>query len=235
MSRTTEIADDWAERWREFHRPLVLGDRLTVRPPWEPPGDDRARRRDRPRPGVRHRRPRHHPAVPGADARRPERGGVVRRPRLRLGRAGDRRRQARLGAGARARLRPGGGRRDRARTPCATASSSRCGASTCAPSRCPRATWWRPTFSPARCSHGPRPSAGCRRRLILSGLLADEADRVAAAFANRGLLEREPARPRRVGGAGLRRALVRARAAPRWTTAAAPNLGHAADAGPAPR
>lgn len=33
---TTEIADDWAERWREFHRPLVLGDRLLVRPPWEP-------------------------------------------------------------------------------------------------------------------------------------------------------------------------------------------------------
>jgi ribosomal protein L11 methyltransferase len=34
----SEIADDWHERWREFHRPLVLGDRLTVRPPWEPPG-----------------------------------------------------------------------------------------------------------------------------------------------------------------------------------------------------
>jgi ribosomal protein L11 methyltransferase len=34
---TTEIADDWADRWREFHRPLVLGDRLSVRPPWEPP------------------------------------------------------------------------------------------------------------------------------------------------------------------------------------------------------
>jgi ribosomal protein L11 methyltransferase len=33
---TTEVADDWAERWREFHRPLVLGDRLSVRPPWEP-------------------------------------------------------------------------------------------------------------------------------------------------------------------------------------------------------
>jgi ribosomal protein L11 methyltransferase len=32
---TTEIADDWSERWREFHRPLVLGDRLVVRPPWE--------------------------------------------------------------------------------------------------------------------------------------------------------------------------------------------------------
>lgn len=35
--RSTEVADDWAERWREFHRPLVLGDRLAVRPPWEPP------------------------------------------------------------------------------------------------------------------------------------------------------------------------------------------------------
>jgi ribosomal protein L11 methyltransferase len=36
---TSEIADDWAERWRQFHRPLVLDGRLTVRPPWEPPGD----------------------------------------------------------------------------------------------------------------------------------------------------------------------------------------------------
>lgn len=36
---TTEIADDWSERWREFHRPLVLGDRLTVRPPFEAPGE----------------------------------------------------------------------------------------------------------------------------------------------------------------------------------------------------
>jgi ribosomal protein L11 methyltransferase len=36
---TQEIADDWAERWRSFHRPLVIGNRLTVRPPWEPPGE----------------------------------------------------------------------------------------------------------------------------------------------------------------------------------------------------
>jgi ribosomal protein L11 methyltransferase len=36
--RTEEVADDWSERWRTFHRPLVLGDRLTVRPPWESPG-----------------------------------------------------------------------------------------------------------------------------------------------------------------------------------------------------
>jgi ribosomal protein L11 methyltransferase len=31
-----EVADDWAERWKAFHRPLVLGDALVVRPPWEP-------------------------------------------------------------------------------------------------------------------------------------------------------------------------------------------------------
>ena len=35
---TTEIADDWPQRWRTYHRPVVLADRLTVRPPWEDPG-----------------------------------------------------------------------------------------------------------------------------------------------------------------------------------------------------
>src|SRR5260221_8770069 len=34
---TTEIADDWAERWRDFHKPIRLGGRLGVRPPWEQP------------------------------------------------------------------------------------------------------------------------------------------------------------------------------------------------------
>ncbi len=34
--RTEEIADDWAQRWRAFHRPLVIDSRLSVRPPWEP-------------------------------------------------------------------------------------------------------------------------------------------------------------------------------------------------------
>jgi ribosomal protein L11 methyltransferase len=32
--RSEEIADDWSERWREFHKPLILGDQLCVRPPW---------------------------------------------------------------------------------------------------------------------------------------------------------------------------------------------------------
>jgi ribosomal protein L11 methyltransferase len=38
---TSELADDWSERWREFHKPLALGDSLTVRPPWEPPAATR--------------------------------------------------------------------------------------------------------------------------------------------------------------------------------------------------
>ncbi|MDO8184793.1 50S ribosomal protein L11 methyltransferase [Conexibacter sp. JD483] len=33
---TSELPDDWSERWKDFHKPLVLGDRLAVRPPWEP-------------------------------------------------------------------------------------------------------------------------------------------------------------------------------------------------------
>ena len=32
---TTEVPDDWEERWRQWHRPLDVGP-LRVRPPWEP-------------------------------------------------------------------------------------------------------------------------------------------------------------------------------------------------------
>jgi ribosomal protein L11 methyltransferase len=35
---TTEVADDWDERWKAFHRPVQVGG-LLVRPPWEPPRD----------------------------------------------------------------------------------------------------------------------------------------------------------------------------------------------------
>lgn len=36
---TTEVADDWADRWRAFHRPIEVAGRLYVRPPWEPARD----------------------------------------------------------------------------------------------------------------------------------------------------------------------------------------------------
>ncbi len=31
---TSEVADDWSSRWREFHVPVTIGGRLHVRPPW---------------------------------------------------------------------------------------------------------------------------------------------------------------------------------------------------------
>jgi ribosomal protein L11 methyltransferase len=37
---TTEVADDWADRWRAFHRPIEVAGRLYVRPPWEPARGD---------------------------------------------------------------------------------------------------------------------------------------------------------------------------------------------------
>ena len=35
----SEVGDDWADRWREFHRPVAIG-RLYVRPPWSEPLKD---------------------------------------------------------------------------------------------------------------------------------------------------------------------------------------------------
>src|SRR3954449_3253406 len=32
-----EIPDDWSERWKRFHRPVLIGGRIYVRPPWEEP------------------------------------------------------------------------------------------------------------------------------------------------------------------------------------------------------
>jgi len=33
---STEVPDDWADRWRDFHKPLLVADRLWLRPSWEP-------------------------------------------------------------------------------------------------------------------------------------------------------------------------------------------------------
>jgi ribosomal protein L11 methyltransferase len=35
--RGEEVPEDWDERWKRFHVPLLLGGRLYVRPPWEQP------------------------------------------------------------------------------------------------------------------------------------------------------------------------------------------------------
>lgn len=33
---TSEVPDDWADRWRDFHRPVLIGGHVWVRPSWEP-------------------------------------------------------------------------------------------------------------------------------------------------------------------------------------------------------
>jgi ribosomal protein L11 methyltransferase len=35
--RGEQVADDWAERWKRFHKPVLVGGRVFVRPPWAEP------------------------------------------------------------------------------------------------------------------------------------------------------------------------------------------------------
>jgi ribosomal protein L11 methyltransferase len=35
-----EIPEDWSDRWRAFHHPITVADRLHVRPPWTEPQQD---------------------------------------------------------------------------------------------------------------------------------------------------------------------------------------------------
>src|SRR3954449_10296410 len=37
--RTSEVGDDWAERWRAFHKPVLIDHRLLVRAPWHAGSD----------------------------------------------------------------------------------------------------------------------------------------------------------------------------------------------------
>jgi ribosomal protein L11 methyltransferase len=37
---STEVPDDWADRWQDFHRPFLVGERLWVRPSWEEPREE---------------------------------------------------------------------------------------------------------------------------------------------------------------------------------------------------
>ena len=108
-----EVPDDWTERWKRFYFPVLIGGRLYVRPPWEEPAHrggveevviDPGRR-------VRDGHASYDPDVPRA-ASGGRRAGIVLRPRLRLGSAGDRGVEAGLRTGARRGRGPGGTRRD---------------------------------------------------------------------------------------------------------------------------
>jgi ribosomal protein L11 methyltransferase len=34
---TEQVPEDWADRWRDFHRPVRIGERVVIRPSWEEP------------------------------------------------------------------------------------------------------------------------------------------------------------------------------------------------------
>jgi ribosomal protein L11 methyltransferase len=38
--RGEQVADDWDERWKRFHEPVLVGGRIFVRPPWSDPHPD---------------------------------------------------------------------------------------------------------------------------------------------------------------------------------------------------
>ncbi len=38
--RSEKIPDDWADRWRDFHEPVWISDRVVIRPSWEEDGAD---------------------------------------------------------------------------------------------------------------------------------------------------------------------------------------------------
>ena len=103
-SRSTEVADDWDERWKRFYGPVEVaaaGRRLRVRPPWEPPRPTATALEvvidpgERSAPARTRRR-----ALPRAAARA-RAGGAAVRLGLRHRRARDRGRAARLRARAR--------------------------------------------------------------------------------------------------------------------------------------
>ena len=139
--------------------------------------------------------PREHAPVPGAAAgagRERAADGAAAGRRHRLGRARDRRRHARLRARARPRPRAGERRRPRARTRPSTASRSRSAASTCAPESLPWLGAGESIAGAAGRAREPAAPAAARARrhdarapahLIAGGLLHEEVDEVATAFA----------------------------------------------------
>ncbi len=190
---TSELPDDWSERWKDFHKPLVLGDRLAVRPPWEPSqgtaielvidpaqafgtGSHATTRLclellleladSSPTSAAR----RSMSAAARACSRSPPPSS-----------AGSRSSRSTTTSSASTR---------RSRTRRSTTWSSTSAEATCATRRCrPRRPCSR-TCCGRCCSSTPRTCPKPPRRLIASGLLVHEGDEIAAAFAEHGLRER---------------------------------------------
>ena len=191
--RHDEVADDWARALARVPRArsTVARARCACAPPWHEPAPRRDRRaRDRPRPGVRHRRARDDAAVPRAAARRSSRPGrsstsaaapaCSRSPRRKLGLDAGRSASTTTRVASRRpreNARVNGADVERRAASTCSATARRRPRRRCSPTCCARCCCaWRATGSPAR----------RRARSIASGLLAHEADEIAAAFAAHG-------------------------------------------------
>ena len=135
---TSEIPDDWSERWKAYHRPVDVSwrfRRLRVRPPWEPPlADGLDVEID---PGQAFGTGAHHTTRLCLELLLElEPAGALADWGCGSGRARDRRGAARLGSGAGVRLGGRLGRGDaRERAPSTACRGSRSSGSTCAARR----------------------------------------------------------------------------------------------------
>ena len=183
-----EVPDDWAERWKRFHAPVLVGGRLYVRPPWEEPaaaGVDRDRDRSR----AARSAPGPHPTTRLClelllELERP--AGSFARPRLRLGRAGDR----------------GGASSASSRS--RRVDSDRCADRGDAPERARQRRRARRASSAPTSRDAPPPAATCHGQPDAPAAAAGGG---ADGAAPRALIALGPARPRgRRGGGGVRAA-----------------------------
>ena len=209
---TSEIADDWATRWRDFHQPVEVAGRALRAPAVARSGPAAAglhRHRDRARAGLRDGRPRDHASCASSCS------SSSRAPARRAARCST---SAPAPACSRSPRRSSASRRSRRSTTSSSPSRRR--------SRTPRANGVAIDVAPPR----PSPRRACRaRRPIVANLLrplllelaarivhaAATADRLgpAARAGRRGrggvraataMRERSPPRRRRMGGAAAR-------------------------------
>ena len=75
---------DWENNWKQFYKPVEIGERLLVVPEWEQAEGGRARQAHlKPRSHLRHRQPRDDAPLPASAGKAYPRRGKGARPRLR--------------------------------------------------------------------------------------------------------------------------------------------------------
>ena len=225
----TEVPDDWADRWQDFHKPLLVGGRLWLRPSWEEPREgaiDLVVDPGRAFGTGAHPTTRLCLELLLELEEAGEAGGPLTDLGTGSGRPGDRRREARLGPGSRLRpraagARGGGGERRGQR------GRARAGAGQ--PARAAARSWRRRRRQPDRPDPARGRRASCERGVASRPASASSAPGLLPDRAGRGRRRLRPRRPRR-GRPPPRRRLGGAAAAPRLSASAVASTIVSADA-----